>query len=335
MYAVTTTLATTCDLRCTCCEQLRPSRQRSSKMTAMVGQLWERIKEDFNKRLDGIVEFQEDVAALAIALDQAKRAILDDGKSTRKAQQTVMEKLTEEFKRHVDSESKLTRNLQEMIMADRKKNVDFPSEVCILPPWEFEKPDGGLTAAEQDPASWRQRREKWQQSCKKDGKHVFFKKTRLFLVCSRSQRLVPSGHNGQGYEVKLPRTWFRRTMKTASTVATVGASAVGLAAAAPVAGEFLSEIIGGLATAVAEETASAFHPETQGEESSTNSVRDFVRALVVRMEDKARSEKGRIEAEETGGGPFVFYEDVMKMEQQQGDSPDKTWMWVLEEKTGP
>ena len=38
------------------------------------------------------------------------------------------------------------------------------------------------------------------------------------------------------------------------------------------------------------------------------------------MEDKARSEKGRIEAEETGGGPFVFYEDVMKMEQQQAEA---------------
>ena len=312
-------------------------------MTAMVGERWEKIKEDFNKdvhkRLDSMVElqadFQADMAALAIALDQAKRAILDDGGSTRKVQQTVMDKLMEEFKRQVDSESKLTRDLKEMVMADRKKDVDFPSDVCVLPPWEFEKSDGGLTAAEQNQASWQKRRDDWQQSCKKDGKFVFFKKTRLFLVCSRSQRLVPSGHNGQGYELELPRTWFRRTMKTASTVATVGASAVGLAAAAPVAGEFLSEVVGGFATAVTEEAASAVRPETQGGGSSTNAVRDFVRAVVVRMEDEARSAKGREKAEKTGGGPFIFYGDVMKMEQEQSDSPDKTWMWVLDDKTGP
>lgn len=147
-------------------------------MTAMVGERWEKIKEDFNKdvhkRLDSMVElqadFQADMAALAIALDQAKRAILDDGGSTRKVQQTVMDKLMEDFKRQVDSESKLTRDLKEMVMADRKKDVDFPSDVCVLPPWEFEKSDGGLTAAEQDPASWQKRRDDWQQSCKKDGK---------------------------------------------------------------------------------------------------------------------------------------------------------------------
>lgn len=59
---------------------------------------------------------------------------------------------------------------------------------------------------------------------------MFKKKTRLFLVCARTDRLVPCGHEGHGYSIECARTWLRAAVGlTSLTLNVVGATLGGIA----------------------------------------------------------------------------------------------------------
>lgn len=93
------------------------------------------------------------------------------------------------------------------IMAEKGETVDAPRRACVLPAWSFELAHG-LSDSEQAPEVWTKRLDEWRDGGFREGKGVFSKKTRLFLVCAHTSRLVPCGHNGQGYDIARARTWF-------------------------------------------------------------------------------------------------------------------------------
>lgn len=102
-----------------------------------------------------------------------------------------------------------------MLMAMRRDGFDTPRQACILPPWKFAKVRG-LSEDEQAPEVWVKRLAEWREDDFKQGKGFFKKKKRLFLVCAHTHRLVPCGSNGQGYDVQLPRIWFRMSPNVAT-----------------------------------------------------------------------------------------------------------------------
>lgn len=122
-----------------------------------------------------------------------------------------------------------------MLMAMRKEGSDTPRHACVLPPWKF-KEAHGLSEDEQMPGTWVKRLEEWQEGDFKDGKGVFKKKKRLFLVCAHTHRLVPCGPSGQGYDIQQPRTWFRMSASIAAFALQVTCSTLSAMAAVPLSG---------------------------------------------------------------------------------------------------
>ena len=122
-----------------------------------------------------------------------------------------------------------------MLMAMRKEGSDTPRHACVLPPWKF-KEAHGLSDDEQMPVTWVKRLEEWQEGDFKDGKGMFKKKKRLFLVCAHTHRLVPCGPNGQGYDIQQPRTWFRMSANVAAFALQVTCSTLSAMAAVPLSG---------------------------------------------------------------------------------------------------
>lgn len=127
-------------------------------------------------------------------------------------------------------------------MAGRAQPIDAPRRACVLPPWDFDL-RRGLSDEEQKPEVWKKRQEEWQQGGSKAHKGLFTKTTRLFLVCARTDRLVPCGHEGRGYLIECARTWFRAAVNLTSLTASLVVAASGLAAIGNVPGS----IVGALA----------------------------------------------------------------------------------------
>lgn len=59
---------------------------------------------------------------------------------------------------------------------------------------------------------------------------------RLFRVCAQTNRLVPCGPAGHGYDIRNARKWFRVTINAAVFVLQVLCSALGAMLAAPLLG---------------------------------------------------------------------------------------------------
>lgn len=102
-----------------------------------------------------------------------------------------------------------------MLVEGRREEFDTPRYACVLPPWGFANAHG-LSEDEQKPEVWVKRLEEWQEDDFKEGKGLFKKKKRLFLVCAHTHRLVPCGTNGQGYDIQQPRTWFKKAVSVAA-----------------------------------------------------------------------------------------------------------------------
>lgn len=119
-----------------------------------------------------------------------------------------------------------------MLMAVRGEGTDTPRLACVLPPWTFAL-SSGLSEDEQKPEAWIERLDKWREGDFKDGTGLFEKKSRLFLVCAYSHRLVPCGHNGQGYKIKYLRKWVGKAFRVITFALQVALATVGAIAVAP------------------------------------------------------------------------------------------------------
>lgn len=140
----------------------------------------------------------------------------------------------------------LTRNLgavMSIVEADRGEKYDTPRLACVLPPWKFEKPEGGLSEREQSPQHWLERLQMWQEGDFKEGKNLFTKEKRVFLICAHTFRLVACGTNGQGYEVISSRKWVKKTIGTISVLVEITCAALGMAAASYAASTLAGELI--------------------------------------------------------------------------------------------
>lgn len=122
-----------------------------------------------------------------------------------------------------------------MLTAMRKKGSDIPRRACVLPPWKFAETHG-LSEEEQSPGGeegWVKRLDEWREDDFKEGKGLFKKKKRLFLVCAHTHRLVPCGSKGQGYNIDEPRTWFRMSVSVATFALQVLCTTLSAMAVAP------------------------------------------------------------------------------------------------------
>lgn len=123
-----------------------------------------------------------------------------------------------------------------MQMASRGEEIDTPRRACILPPWDFAKPCGGLSDDEQKPENWVKRLGEWQDDGFKKGKGVFTTDKRLFLVCAQTHRLVACGSAGHGYDLRHARKWVRVVTPVAKFALQVACSTLGAMLAAPLSG---------------------------------------------------------------------------------------------------
>lgn len=113
----------------------------------------------------------------------------------------------------------------------RAEPIDAPRRACVLPSWHFAL-EQGLSDEEKQPDAWRKRLDEWRQGGCRGKKYFFTKKTRLFLVCARTDRLVPCGHEGHGYgySIECARKWLRAAVGlTTLTINVVCATLGGIA----------------------------------------------------------------------------------------------------------
>lgn len=122
-----------------------------------------------------------------------------------------------------------------MLMAMRKEGSDTPRHACVLPPWEFAETHG-LSDDEQRPEVWMKRLDELKADDFKDGKGVFTKEKRLFLVCAHTHKLVPCGPIGQGYKIQQNPTWFRMSVNVTTFALQVMCSTLSAMAVAPLSG---------------------------------------------------------------------------------------------------
>ena len=145
-----------------------------------------------------------------------------------------------------------------MVMAMRSEGFDTPRQACVLPPWPFAK-EHGLSEEEQAPEVWIKRLNEWRKRDFKQGKGLFKKKKRLFLVCAHTHRLVPCGTKGQGYKIEHLRTWVRTSANMAAFALQVVCSTLAAIAAAP-----LSAAAGGVVEGVVSEALGSLKSELEG-----------------------------------------------------------------------
>lgn len=117
----------------------------------------------------------------------------------------------------------VTDQILTILMQMRGEQVDTPRQACVLPPWGFEQ-DKGLSDTEQKHEVWTKRLLEWCETDFKAGKGTFKKEMRLFLVCANTHRLVPCGHNGQGYDVQRARKWVHLSVNVAKFALQVACS---------------------------------------------------------------------------------------------------------------
>ncbi|CAM9593028.1 unnamed protein product [Ectocarpus sp. 13 AM-2016] len=235
-----------------------------------------------------------------------------------------------------------------MMMAMRREGFDTPRRACVLPPWDFAQ-DHGLSDQEQAPDFWVKRLGQWQEDDFKQGKGVFKKKMRLFLVCAATHRLVPCGPDGQGYDIQHSRSWFRMSVSVATFVLQVVCATLAAMAAAPLSGagalaeETLSAAMGSMESMLEAQLAGlalddggvnvAAGPQTtQLEGGAYASLREFIHGVedTVRLENaKATKKAHRERRAPPSSSEFVFFEQ--KMVQVQRRDGDAAVQWVLKE----
>lgn len=142
-----------------------------------------------------------------------------------------------------------------MVTARRAERFDTPRRACVLPPWDFEQ-EHGLSESESSPLVWTKRLDEWREGRFREGKSVFIKRTRLFLVCAETNRLVPSGHKGQGYRIELARTWFRRSVSLTAFALQLAAATLGAIVVSQLPGNVVGALAEEATTASAEAAAS-------------------------------------------------------------------------------
>lgn len=162
--------------------------------------------------------------------------------------------------RRMEDERQQTINfVVSMLQKIRAEGVDTPRLACVLAPWKFEL-DQGLASWEQKPRFWMQhlkadnykRRDSW-----------FIDKSRLFLVCARTHKLVPCGPLGQGYKIHKPREWVRRAISIAKVMLQVTCATFGAIAAAPLGANLVDGVVGAAIDAANQETVSRLQAELE------------------------------------------------------------------------
>ncbi|CAM9557099.1 unnamed protein product [Ectocarpus sp. 12 AP-2014] len=235
-----------------------------------------------------------------------------------------------------------------MMMAMRREEFDTPRRACVLPPWDFVQPHG-LSDEEQAQECWVKRLGQWREDDFKQGKGVFKKKMRLFLVCAATHRLVPCGPNGQGYDIQRPRSWFRMSVNVTTFVLQVVCATLAATAAAPLSGagalaeETFSVALGSMESMLEAQLAgltlddgsvdvAADTQVAQLKEGAYTSLREFIHGVedtacleIVKQKKKAHRER---RAPPTAS-EFVFFEE--KMVQVQRRDGDAAIQWVLKE----
>ncbi|CBJ29670.1 LRR-GTPase of the ROCO family, putative pseudogene [Ectocarpus siliculosus] len=233
-----------------------------------------------------------------------------------------------------------------MMMAMRREGFDTPRRACVLPPWDLAQ-GRGLSDEEQAPECWVKRLDQWREDDFKQGKGIFKKKLRLFLVCAATHRLVPCGPDGQGYDIQHPRTWFRMSVSVATFVLQVVCATLAAIAAAPLSGagalaeETFSAALGSMESMLEAQLAGqtlddggvdvAAGPQTaQLEGGVYSSLREFIHGVedTARLEiAKATKKAHRERRAPPSSSEFVFFEQ--KMVQVQRRDGDAAVQWVL------
>lgn len=144
---------------------------------------------------------------------------------------------------HPEGTDELVKNIKfviDMMMEDRGERYNTPRLCCVLPPWNFGREEG-ISFTDQSPTVWMSRLNGWQEDNFKGGKTVFTKRTRLFLVCAHTYRLVSCGAKGQGYEIREVRERWKKVGSFLLTALQLSCATVGAGAAAGVPSTVLGE----------------------------------------------------------------------------------------------
>ncbi|CAN0315441.1 unnamed protein product [Ectocarpus sp. 6 AP-2014] len=318
---------------------------------------WEGVKEDISGMLRGArgPSDGEAVASTAsVASDEMarlERLVTDLQQQVGQQHQDVREQIGAVDTRLVDmidaDDGVMGRLdfLVVMMMAMRRDGFETPRRACVLPPWNFAQ-GHGLSAEEQAPERWVKRLGQWREDDFNQGKGVFKKKMRLFLVCAATHRLVPCGPNGQGYDIQRPRTWFRMSVSVATFVLQVVCATLAAIAAAPLSGagalaqETFSTALGSmesmLEAQLARQTLDDGGVDAAAGPQLDRGAYASLRVFIHGVEDTARHEiaKATKRAHRERRAPpssseFVFFEQ--KMVQVQRRDGDAAAQWVLKE----
>ncbi|CAM9300333.1 unnamed protein product [Sphacelaria rigidula] len=129
-----------------------------------------------------------------------------------------------------------------------------PRLACLLPAHE-----GALSEVARSYSSWSVRLQRWCHGGRVDGKGIFSRKLRLFLLCAHDMSLVKCGPGGQGYEVKELLAWVRKAKVAAKVGFVLGSIALkvctGLAVPADQIDSAFGEALGGVVSKIVEEGA--------------------------------------------------------------------------------
>ncbi|CAN0505917.1 unnamed protein product, partial [Laminaria digitata] len=126
--------------------------------------------------------------------------------------------------------------MKTILMAAQGDKVETPRQVCILPGHYAQE---GLTDSMRDPLVWKTKRAEFDQGDFEVEKTIFTKNLRLFLVCARTEQLVPCGHDGRGYEVRIIRDRARVVFKIAKGVVEVASATLAAVFAAQAPGAII------------------------------------------------------------------------------------------------
>lgn len=132
--------------------------------------------------------------------------------------------------------------VRNMVNVQLEGKFDIPRLACILPPWEFEC-EQGLSEDEQSPKRWMHRLSEWEAHDFREGKGLFQKKSRLFMVCAQTHRLVPCGPNGHGYELCSLRKWASMATGAVTAVLEITCATFGAVLAARTTSTIFSQIV--------------------------------------------------------------------------------------------
>ena len=126
--------------------------------------------------------------------------------------------------------------IKTMLMAAQGDKVETPRQACIFPGHYAQE---GLTDSMRDPLVWKTKLAEFVQGDFEVEKTNFTKNLRLFLVCARTEQLVPCGHDGKGYEVRIIRERARVAFYVAKAVVEVASATLAAVFAAQAPGAII------------------------------------------------------------------------------------------------